>query len=103
VRIAIAEAGLDPTIGYLPVCQPGRDSFVYDVMEPHRPQVDREVLEFVRSTVFTPRDFVIDAKGACRLHPELARRIVALNMHPVDVERVLAGLTSIVAETLGAP
>ena len=34
---------------------------------------------FVRSQTFTPRDFVIDAKGACRLHPELARRIAALD------------------------
>ncbi len=78
VRIAIAAAGLDPTIGHLHVCQPGRDSFVYDLMEPHRPGVDRVVLDFVRGNVFTPRDFVIDTQGACRLHPELARRVAAL-------------------------
>jgi CRISPR-associated protein Cas1 len=41
VRIAIAEVGLDPTIGYLHVCQPERDSFVHDLMEPLRPHVDR--------------------------------------------------------------
>ena len=63
VRIAIAEAGLDPTIGYLHVCQPGRQALVYDLMEPYRPQVDREVLALIRSQAFTPRDFVIDAKG----------------------------------------
>ena len=79
VRIAIAEVGLDPTLGYLHVCQPGRQALVYDLMEPYRPLVDREVLAFVRSQTFTPRDFVIDAKGACRLHPELARRIAALD------------------------
>ena len=72
VRIAIAEAGLDPSIGYLHVCQPGRQAFVYDLMEPYRPEVDREMLEFVRVEVFMPRDFVIDAKGVCRLHPDLA-------------------------------
>lgn len=73
VRIAIAAAGLDPTIGHLHVCQPGRASFVYDLMEPHRPEVDRYVLDFVRRQAFMPRDFVIDAKGVCRLHPDLAR------------------------------
>lgn len=73
----MAEAGLDPTIGYLHVCQPGRDSFDYDLMEPHRPRMDREVLGFAQSQAFTPRDFVIDAKEVCRLHPELARQVAA--------------------------
>jgi CRISPR-associated endonuclease Cas1 len=75
VRIAIAKAGLDPSIGYLHVCQAGRDSLVYDLMEPYRPQVDRDILAFVQSQTFTPRDFVIDSKGVCRLHPELARNL----------------------------
>ncbi len=78
VRIALAEVGLDPTIGYLHVCQAGRDSFIYDLMEPYRPVVDRDVLGFVRSQTFTPRDFVIDKKGVCRLHPELARLVASL-------------------------
>ena len=77
VRIAIAEAGLDPTIGYLHVCQPGRDSLVYDLMEPYRPRVDQQVLALIRREVFTPRDFVIDSKGVCRLHPALASRLAS--------------------------
>jgi hypothetical protein len=75
VRIAIAKAGLDPGIGYLHVCRPGRDSLVYDLMEPYRPQVDRDILVFVQPQTFTPRDFVIDSKGVRRLHPELARNL----------------------------
>ena len=86
VRIAIAEAGLDPTIGYLHVCQPGRQALVYDLMEPYRPEVDREVLLLVRSQTFAPGDFSIDAKGVCRLHPELGRRLVALEASgPVSI------------------
>jgi CRISPR-associated endonuclease Cas1 len=85
VRIAIAESGLDPTIGYLHVCHPGRQALVYDLMEPHRPQVDRQVLDFVRSQVFTPRDLVIDSMGVCRLHPELARRVAGRVAISVDV------------------
>lgn len=92
VRLAIAKAGLDPTIGYLHVCQPGRQAPVCDLMERHRPQVDREVLSFIRSQVFGPRDFVIDAKGVCRLHPELARHVTARGTERVDVFSWLPGL-----------
>lgn len=98
VRIAIAEIGLDPTIGYLHVCQPGRDSLVYDLMEPHRPQVHRRVLEFVRSEVFAPRDFVIDSKGTCRLHAELARRVASRCACSVSLESSLAMLRGVVGE-----
>lgn len=52
--IAIGEVGLDPTLSYLHVCQPGRLALIYDLMEPYRPQVDREVLTFLRSQTFTP-------------------------------------------------
>jgi CRISPR/Cas system-associated endonuclease Cas1 len=41
MRIAIAEVELDPTLGYLHVCPPGRQALVYDLMEPHRPRLDR--------------------------------------------------------------
>jgi CRISPR-associated endonuclease Cas1 len=77
VRIAIAEVGLDPSVGYLHVCQPGRQALVYDLMEPHRPEVDRGLLVLLQHQTFTPRDFLVDAKGVCRLHPELARSLVA--------------------------
>jgi CRISPR-associated endonuclease Cas1 len=92
VRIAIAEAGLDPTIGYLHVCQPGRQALVYDLMEPYRPQVDREMLGFVRSQTFTPRDFVIDAMGVCRLHPELAVWVAVEHTCSIDISAALVNL-----------
>lgn len=94
VRIAIAEAGLDPSIGYLHVCQAGRDSLVYDLMEPYRPQVDRKVLALVSSQAFTPRDFVIDAKGVCRLHPDLARRVAAQGCRQRDFADALRHLVT---------
>ena len=77
------------------VCQPGRQALVYDLMEPYRPQVDQEVLAIVRSQVFTPRDFVMDAKGVCRLHPELARRLVRLNACSVELESSLTNALSV--------
>jgi len=96
VRIAIAEIGLDPTLGYLHVCQPGRQALVYDLMEPYRPQVDREVLTFIRSHAFAPRDFIIDGRGVCRLHPELARTIPSR----ILADTLQCGALSSVASTL---
>jgi len=85
VRIAIAKVALDPTVGYLHVCQRGRQALVYDLMEPYGPQVDRGVLALVSSQTFTPRDFVIDTRGVCRLHPDLASRLVCMFTCPLTI------------------
>ena len=76
VRMDIVAAGLDPTIGYLHSRQPGRPALVFDLMEPLRPVMDREILKFVRNETFSPGDFSIKRNGVCRLNPQLARRIV---------------------------
>lgn len=70
---AIAE-GYDPTIGVMHEGNDGSAAFVFDLMEPFRPTVDRAVLEFVKGHVFDPADFVIRSDGVCRLNPEMARR-----------------------------
>jgi CRISPR-associated protein Cas1 len=51
--------------------------FIFDLMEPERPRVDRGVLDFVKGQVFDPADFVIRTDGVCRLNPEMARMVVA--------------------------
>jgi CRISPR-associated protein Cas1 len=56
----------------------GSSKFVFDLMEPERPRVDRAVLDFVKATVFDPADFTIRSDGVCRLNPQLARRIAGL-------------------------
>ncbi len=78
VRIAAVSQGLDPMIGYLHACRPGRAALVYDLVEPLRPRVDRGVLDFVRSHTFAPNDFALNKQGVCRLHPQLARQMVEL-------------------------
>jgi CRISPR-associated protein Cas1 len=55
----------------------GSSKFIFDLMEPERPRVDRAVLDFVRGHVFDPVDFIIRADGVCRLNPEMARIAVA--------------------------
>ena len=54
----------------------GSPAFIFDMMEPQRPMIDRKVLEFVKSHVFDPADFVIRSDGVCRLNPEMARCVV---------------------------
>lgn len=95
LRIATIAAGLDPMIGYLHACHPGRVALVYDLMEPLRPQVDRLVLNFVGTHTFTPNDFVLTAQGVCRLYPQLARTIAGLTvgdqvLHEVIIMTVAA-------------
>ena len=55
----------------------GSSKFIFDLMEPERPKVDRVALDFVKGHVFDPADFVIRADGVCRLNPEMARMVVA--------------------------
>ena len=89
-RIAAVAAGLDPTIGYLHACRPGRVALVYDLMEPLRPQVDRMVLDFVQGRTFDPRDFVLTERGVCRLHPQLARTGAGLTVSSTAVQAVVS-------------
>ena len=77
VRIEVVAAGFDPSIGFLHASGPGRPAFVLDLMEPLRPIVDRNVLEFVQAHTFHPADFTIRSDGVCRLNPEMARHVSA--------------------------
>ena len=53
----------------------GSPAFVFDLMEPERPKVDRAVLSFLKSEALHPADFTIREDGVVRLNPELASRI----------------------------
>jgi hypothetical protein len=46
-------------------------------MELARPAVDDRVLAFLQMTTFHVGDFARIADGSCRLHPQLARAVVA--------------------------
>jgi CRISP-associated protein Cas1 len=74
VRIKAIAEGYDPTIGVMHEGSDGSSKFVFDLMEPERPKVDRMVLDFVRTTVFDPADFTIRGDGVVRLNPQLARK-----------------------------
>lgn len=76
-RQALAGVGFDLMCGFLHADKDGRGSLIYDLMEPFRPHVDSLVLAFIARTTFTYGDFVKDGAGQCRLHPQLARAVVA--------------------------
>jgi CRISPR-associated protein Cas1 len=67
IRIKTISEGYDPTIGIMHEGRDGSSKFIFDLMEPERPRVDRAVLDFVRRQVFDPADFVIRTDGVCRL------------------------------------
>ncbi len=50
-------------------------AFVFDMMEPERPKVDRAVLAFLKSEALHPADFAIREDGVVRLNPQLARQV----------------------------
>jgi CRISP-associated protein Cas1 len=78
LRIKTITDGYDPTVGVMHEGRDGSSKFVFDLMEPERPKVDRAVLDFVKATVFDPADFTIRGDGVVRLNPQLARHVTNL-------------------------
>jgi CRISPR-associated protein Cas1 len=93
LRIETARIGLDPASGFLHDRRADRPALIFDLLEPLRPVIDRRVLGFVAAQTFTPADVTLATDGTCRLHPALARRIVA---HIGQIE----GIAPILAELL---
>ena len=92
-RVEAVKVGLDPMAGFLHqlrIDRLDRPGLVLDVLEPMRPEVDRFVLRLVRGDKFSTSDFTLSRDGTCRLHPQLARRVVAM-VSEID------GLTAILA------
>ncbi len=76
-RIAILTMGLDPGIGVLHADHPGRDSLIYDLMEPVRPQVDRWLYELIHINTFTKSDFYETPEGQIMIRAPLTRELSA--------------------------
>lgn len=79
-RIQILASGYDPSIGFLHTRRRDNSALVFDFMEPARPIIDRAILSFIKSNIFTPSDFIIRPDGVCRLHPNLAAAVVTMTI-----------------------
>ena len=77
ILITTVAEGYDPTIGIMHEARDGSSAFIFDLMEPKRPKVDRIVLEFIKGHVFDPADYIIRTDGVCRLNPEMARYVAS--------------------------
>jgi CRISPR-associated endonuclease Cas1 len=77
VLSAINASGLDPAVGCLHQDRIGRNSLVYDFMEPHRPEVDFLVLSLFYNTTFTRGMFVPLESGEVRLSKQFARYVAS--------------------------
>src|SRR4029077_9588425 len=78
VQIKLVSEGYDPMLGIMHYDRDGAPAFVFDMMEPERPKMDRAVLTFLKSEALHPADFTIRGDGVVRLNPELARTVVQL-------------------------
>jgi CRISP-associated protein Cas1 len=78
VQIRLVSEGYDPMLGIMHSDRDDAAAFVFDMMEPERPKVDRAVLGFLKSEALHPGDFTIREDGVVRLNPELARSVAGL-------------------------
>ncbi len=75
ITIDLMSKGFDLSIGIAHSGRRNPKALVYDFMEPLRPVVDRQILQFALSHTFTPADFTINKFGGCRLNPQMARAL----------------------------
>ena len=76
-RLACLGMGLDPGLGVYHVDKPGRDSLVYDLIEPVRPAVDEWLFALFEEQVFTIEDFTETRRGAVRVNPPLSDHLAS--------------------------
>jgi CRISPR-associated endonuclease Cas1 len=75
-RLALAAVGLDVGLGLgLHTDTPNRDSLVFDVLEPMRPEIEEWVLNWVRQETLRRSDFFETSNGNCRLMSHLCAKL----------------------------
>jgi len=100
IGTACESVGLDPQVGYLHACRPGRDSLALDLIEELRaPVVDRFVLSLFNRGQLSSKDFE-ESGGAIFFKDAAFKDVLALwqtkkqeeIMHPFLKERIQIGL-----------
>lgn len=75
-RIAISAIGLEPCLGLgLHTDTANRDSLVFDVLEPVRPQIEDWVLSWIKREPLRRADFFEAPTGNCRIKTTLCKRL----------------------------
>lgn len=79
-RTALVGQGFDVSVSLFHTERPTRPNYaplVLDLLELGRADVDDRLLNFVAKTHFAAGDFRLLPSGECRLHPQLARTVIA--------------------------
>jgi CRISPR-associated endonuclease Cas1 len=76
-QLSLLAHGFDLGQGFLHAPRRKVPSLVYDLMECARGDVDAVVLAFIRATTLSVGDFIKARDGSVRLHPAMARLVVA--------------------------
>ena len=74
---ALISQGFDTACGFLHSDQLHRDSLVFDLMECHRAQVDRVVLDMFSTHTLSRGEFMSTTDGSVKFNPQFARYIAA--------------------------
>jgi CRISPR-associated protein Cas1 len=73
---SIHAAGLDPSCGFLHSDKEHRNSLVYDLIEPHRAEIDAQALSFFDRTVLRAGDVTLLPQGQITLNKEFGRYMI---------------------------
>ena len=73
---SIRASGLDPACGFLHSDKLHRDSLIYDLIEPHRAEIDNKVLDFFMQTTLRLGDVILLPSGQIMLNKELCRYLI---------------------------
>jgi CRISPR-associated endonuclease Cas1 len=79
-RIASLAVGLDPALGIVHTDYRQRDSFVLDLMEAVRPDVDQLVLDLLQTRIFKAADFAETRRGVCRVVAPLVHELASTTL-----------------------
>jgi CRISPR-associated protein Cas1 len=99
---ALHARGLALTIGFLHADKAGRNSLVWDAIEPRRPEIDARVFAYLRAHEFKRADFTLAGRSTVRLKPPIASTLLsAVLSAPREIEQAADAMLQMI-ET-GAP
>lgn len=75
-RRSINSVGLDSHLGFLHEFGTGRESLVYDLLEPFRWLIDFTIIRSIENKVFSKKDFILTENYNIRLTPEAAKKLI---------------------------
>ena len=78
IKLECIKNFVDTDLGLLHSTEKYNNSLVYDLIEPLRGKVDREILSYFQSKTFTHKDFYENNKGVCRISKDVITDLVEI-------------------------